>query len=89
MTQEAKAKKIIEKAVSNTELMDFSLQIDAITGKNKHYALLFDKSFAKAIWGEKFDESKPYFLREWQYHLQQAVISENPIDYYYENMEAI
>jgi len=59
--------------------------------------IIFDHSFAKAIWGERKDHlcktcngplivgTDPYIVG-WQAHLQQAVISDNPIDYYYENM---
>lgn len=53
--------------------------------------LLFSHDFAKAIWGE--EENVKYILNVpkrtkvyvWQYHLQQAVISEDPLEYYWEN----
>ena len=53
---------------------------------------LFSHDFAKAVFGEKlaintylFIESnvKQERLEEWQYHLMRAVISKDPIDYYY------
>lgn len=57
------------------------------------YSILFSHSFAKAVFGEEgvkdwpcdykvFDEEKCK-IPAWQYHLQQAVISDNPILYYY------
>jgi len=77
--------------------------------------LLFDKSFAKVIWGEEtrgcveclrkpeqpFTRDMPIteytviceaedhsfrMTQDYKQHLQQAVISSDPIDYYYENM---
>ena len=51
------------------------------------YGMLFSHDFAKAIWGDfksgeigNFDE-----LENWKYHLQQAVISKDPLKYYWEN----
>ena len=48
---------------------------------------IFSHDFAKAIWGDfksgkigNFDE-----LENWKYHLQQAVISKDPLKYYWEN----
>lgn len=53
--------------------------------------IIFDKDFAKALWGNKKTESwndyevvVPY--TGWQYHIQQMVIAENPIEYLKENM---
>ncbi|RTL04825.1 hypothetical protein EKK58_09375 [Candidatus Dependentiae bacterium] len=60
--------------------------------KFKLNEFLFNHDFAKALWGEprptiehsgkatSFD-----FNKGWQYHLQQMVISENPIKYAYDN----
>ena len=85
MTQKAKLKKVIEKAVENGWIH--------VSVNEEYQAILFDKSFAKAIWGECTHEGaefeKEMLGEEWQHHLQQAVISKNPIDYYYENMEGI
>jgi len=44
---------------------------------------IFSHDFAKAFWGEEtVDEAYRSFpKREWQYHLQQMVLKENPIQY--------
>ena len=57
------------------------------TKDTEFYKLIFSHDFAKHYWGEKpFPrESKPPFLMLWQYHLQQAVVAKDPIDYYYKN----
>ena len=52
-------------------------------------SLLFSHAFAKALWGE--DKTYPggqekSELLSWQYHLQQMVISEDPIKYLGENI---
>lgn len=54
-------------------------------------ALIFDHSFAKAFWGEESGlilegDNNPDCAGErmgklWQYHLQQMVLEENPIQY--------
>lgn len=52
---------------------------------------LFNHDFAKAFWGT-WESSKTglndknyaeTLLERWEYYLQQAVISKDPIDYYY------
>lgn len=53
--------------------------------------MIFDKRFAKALWGEEGVHGKPLMsndkgmliahLKNWQYHLQQMVIDPNPIEY--------
>ncbi len=68
----------------------------------KYYQILFNHDFAKAFFGEEnyngeeytmFDHNHRFIgyigrdIKEWQYHLQQAVLSEDPITYYYENYE--
>ena len=47
------------------------------------YSILFSHDFAKAFFGE---EHWLYGKRPWQYHLQQAVVSDDPIEYYYKNL---
>ena len=106
MTQEAKLKKIIERAKENdwdnSKHLEWRVSKkgvaytgDLATEGMVHFSpvFLFDKSFAKAIWGECTHEGaefeKEMLGEEWQHHLQQAVISKNPIDYFYENMEGI
>lgn len=47
--------------------------------------VIFNHEFAKALWGEHFptkvNETTIAFSRAWEYHLQQMVISPNPIQY--------
>lgn len=51
--------------------------------------LIFNHSFCKALWGEenfmRYDGDTLDPLKMWQYHLQQMVISEDPIKYLGEN----
>ena len=85
MTQEAKLQKIIEKGKERGwESNVISVNI------GYEYQVLFDHSLAKAIWGEEkvtgLIGDEYYEYPNWQHHLQQAVISDDPIDYYYKNM---
>ena len=43
------------------------------------YTLLFNHDFAKAVFGEKGVAA----WIAWKWHLREAVISKDPIDYYY------
>jgi hypothetical protein len=52
------------------------------------YGLIFSHSFAKAFWGEgdndKVCKSCDHYVamdKIWQYHLQEMVLEENPINY--------
>jgi len=67
-----------------------------------YFELMFDHDFAKALWGEelhhetfivpkelsnRFAGTKDLDIKPiWQYHLQQMVISDNPIKYLGENL---
>ena len=49
------------------------------------YKIIYDKEFAKAIWGETdysddFPDGVPVY-EPWQWHLMQMVISDDPIQY--------
>ena len=50
--------------------------------------LIFNHDFAKALWGGATNEAAAFkdSLDEWQYHLQQMVISDDPIKYLGENI---
>lgn len=57
--------------------------------------VIFNHNFAKALWGEPEPASVPGLYTNgygkvttigWQYHLQQIVVSENPIEYLGENI---
>lgn len=62
-----------------------------------YYGLIFNHKFAKALFGEIDNQNanlscysahraydEPEIICYWQFHLQQAVISDNPIDYMYQ-----
>ena len=61
-------------------------------------AVIFNHEFNKALWGEGerppclcdyedwMCEEIQHNTNAWQYHLQRAVINENPIDYMYDNL---
>lgn len=44
-------------------------------------AVIFNHDFAKALWGETTMDWHHWPTREWQYHLQQMVIADDPIKY--------
>jgi len=58
--------------------------------------LLFDHDFAKAFWGEEdtaigFITNGGYtmpnkWVKNWQHHLQQAVLEEDPLEYYFKHL---
>ena len=76
MTKESKLKKIVKKAVENGYVH---------VSVNEDYRLiLFDKSFAKAIWGEDRPNLE---ITMWEYHLPKAVMADDPISYYMEHLD--
>ena len=97
MTQEEILKKAIEKAESNGYLLDGYEPSKCtwwmecfMVGHYTEFDIIFSHDFAKAFWGEKpFGRSEyvsdndfeEYEIEVWQYHLQQMVLEENPIDY--------
>jgi len=108
MEKEEILKKVIEKAVKNGwEIKRFLTaqemdEFKAIGGlallnwTNRHWAFLFDPSFAKAFFGKKKimvpTELEGYFsgraykalkikLIAWQFHIQQLAISEDKLGY--------
>jgi len=101
LTKQAKLEKIIERALDNGwKERVFGDDIESIVADNypphgendgHEKKVLFDKSFAKAIWREekcKFDCGIENCAEApgWEHHLTRAVISDDSIDYYYENM---
>lgn len=50
--------------------------------------IIYSKNFAKSLWGEEEQDwdGEGYVTPDWQYHLQQMVIAENPIKYLGENL---
>lgn len=68
--------------------------VDRDTQVIPHQYILLSHEFAKKYWGEStnthevgFDHATCEIIKieqtNWQYHLQQAVISKDPLDYYY------
>ncbi len=50
--------------------------------------MLFSHDFAKAIWGEeqhRFGRNIVGTLKEWEWRIQEAVISDDPLEYYWKN----
>ena len=94
MNKEKILKKAIEKAEKNgypKELSKWLKSNSNLTDLMIYSQFIFDHDFAKEFWGEdKQCNVKEYFegedkvsyeLYEWQYHLQQMVLEENPILY--------
>lgn len=63
-------------------------------GSSGIYQFVYSNEFAKALWGEEFtqmkrirnikglsDNEKKFFYNDWEIHLRNMVILENPIDY--------
>ena len=49
--------------------------------------IIFNKGFAKALWGDDYIANKKMFANHaWQYHLQNMVISDDPIKYLADNL---
>lgn len=59
------------------------------------FEIIYQHGFAKALWGEEIlirpfedfnNDSSRYYLPNWQYHLQQMVLAEDPIRYLGEHL---
>lgn len=48
--------------------------------------VLFNHDFAKAYWGELGTSDLPQSYLAWKHHLQQAVLADDVIDYYYKHL---
>ena len=93
MTNEQILKQAIEKARKNGWNKPIwicgaigKLGFDMMVMYKLYYVHIFSHGFAKAFWGEEFSkeewEEYPENVKvPWQYHLQQMVISEDPIKY--------
>ncbi len=97
MTKQQKLTKLIEIAIENGLKTPF-LEKEVLTincgrqfGKNHSLTLwrnglLLSHDFAKAIWGEEDGTGlEGVNFPKWQMHLQQAVISDDPLEYYWKN----
>ena len=102
MSKEDKLKELISLAVENGyEIHDLWKEtiVNRHFNQNVHWLMLYEKDFAKAIWGEDIvarcimtiatkDGGEQDFtrtLKAYEYHVQQAVISDDPLEYYWEN----
>lgn len=87
-------------SVLAASLVDWNVSQDPINGKlvvaqsisARHVGLqsfeevIYDHHFAKALWGEAQKEWPLYKVRDFEYHLQQMVISKDPIKYMGDNI---
>jgi hypothetical protein len=90
-------KEVIEKVISIAQGNGWSgnPELNVELG-NSYYRVIFDHEFAKALFGEQYFVDKHELTdftsseydyhfgkvhHEWQYHLQQLVLSEDRIDY--------
>lgn len=81
MTNEQILKKAIEKAEKNGWKFG-KIRHECSHGHYSPMDVIFQHNFAKAFWGTaKTGWSANSNEEEWQYHLQQMVLEENPIRY--------
>ena len=81
---------------------DFAYEKGRIIHGNTYYAIIFDKDFCQAIWGDEkqkiWGDEKTFLpfgpfskLGEdvilWKWHLKNMVVSDSPINYLEENLE--
>ena len=88
MTNEQILERAIDKAVKNgwkkpddyIQNVVMDINYDLLKDYARH-GVIFSHDFAKAFWGERLIESSISGNEGWQYHLQQMVISKDPIKY--------
>ena len=90
MTKQKKLTKLLELAVENGFEMPFTPeQMAQEISKHPKWlpGIIFMHKFAKAIWGEEEidDYNDMYLEPAWEMHIKQAVISKDPLEYYWEN----
>ena len=87
MSNEQILTKAIEKAFNDGFGFKYAKNEDLtpIMTDNRFYPIIFSHPFARAFWGEeafteglRVDEPTPI---AWQYHLQQMVLEEEPLQY--------
>lgn len=93
---EVMLKAVMEKGLKNGWEPFSQEWIDWVFENDAYKELLFDLEFAKAYWGEDKCIDVSYFpinkktthdvISIWEYHLQQAVLSENPLLYYFQHL---
>lgn len=79
---------LVKKAIANGYKFPFTQYMlersEMMYGHTWWASILYDKNFVKALFGEPEIELSGIYEDGWEYHIQQAVISENPINYYWE-----
>jgi len=85
----------VEKAINN-KYKDPNLKENIgfyLDGKN-YYSIIFDKEFAKSIWGKEvkrlpYEAAHPHIAEScilWQWHLKQMLMDEEPLKYLEKNL---
>lgn len=89
--------------MSDQEILDSAIEKAESNGWDSIYhdeyhplETIFDKNFAKALWGEQTDTlivqnnslnvQQVIDMNGWRYHLQRMVVAEDPIKYLGENI---
>jgi hypothetical protein len=73
---------------------DFTFEKGRIIDRKNYYAIIFDKDFCKAIWGDEkkfmpYLYSHPHLGEEctlWEWHIKQMSVSNSPIQYLERNL---
>lgn len=93
MTNEEILKTALEKVSFNEEVRELfeKMDITLMVETRSYFALIFSHDFAKAFWGNQggrktaeYNEDWSFryiYIPDWQYHLQQMVLEEDPIKY--------
>lgn len=93
MTREEVLRQALKKAADKGwdlfEYDDFAIAKASILFSNKHsaelcdpYSVIFNHEFARAFWNwDETDQYSKLYGWNWQYHLQQMVLEEDPIKY--------
>ena len=48
--------------------------------------LIFNHDFAKALWGEEYKDWPLYKIKDFEFHLQQMVVADDPVQYLGDNL---
>jgi len=91
---------ILQKSIEKAKQKGYESPFDFIYEKgriihgNTYYAIIFDKDFCQAIWGDEktflpfgpLSKSGDNVIL-WKWHLKNMVVSDSPINYLEENLE--
>lgn len=79
----------VEKAVKNNyKDPELKFNIGFYLDGTNYYSIIFDKEFAKAIWGSDIKPTSPVGPQNilWQWHLTQMVLAAEPLKYLEKNL---